>query len=785
MNTHQPANNGADWLQAGDNTFDVKAFLYRYIIRYWYLFILLPMLAAGAGMLYLRYQVPVYQVRSTLLIKNNNSYSEVNESAVLEDLGIERNTRNLENEIQILKSRSLMKKVVDSLQLNVNYFWEGRVRNTELYKNSPIVVDSFRLNPAGYGKTFGIKAVDEQTLSFQFGEEEQLHPFDTVFTNKFGSFRFNYRVRGSSIGKPMLFRFNSVTAVAQYYSNKLNIRPVGSSDVLSLSMSDVVPKRGVDILNTLVSVYNTATIEDKNKVGRNTLKFIDERLEFITKDLASVETDVQDYKTDNEITTEIASDVTLVQQRISEYEKELTDLEVKLNLLNVLRSYLQDAESQFQLLPANLETANTSLTNSIKSLNDLILNRERLMKSGSDLNPAIQTIDAEILTIRSAIINDLAVMERNIKSSIDELKGKISALTGKIRTIPRKERELNEIRRQQYIKENLYVYLLEKREETALSLAVAVSNSRVIDSASPGGPIQANPFSIIAIAAFGGLILAITIIALRELLNDTIQTEEDIKNITSIPILGGINFKPSEEEIVVGKEDRSAIAEMFRLLRTNLQYTGDNNRQQTILVTSGMSGEGKTFITANLGVSLAISKKKTLLIGLDLRKPKLTNYLIDEDQPVGITNYLIGEASEEEIIFQSELSEDLYFIPSGPIPPNPAELLMNDRLDELFEKLQQEYDYILLDSPPVGMVADALLLNKYLTSTLFVVRFGHTKRGLLKILDEIYRNTKLTRPSIVFNGIKSDGRYGYGYGYGGTGYGYYEVKKRKKKFLGV
>ncbi|MCB0572318.1 MAG: polysaccharide biosynthesis tyrosine autokinase, partial [Phaeodactylibacter sp.] len=698
-----------------DKPFDLRAFFNKYILRYWWLYALGLLLGGAGAWLYLRYAIPQYQVKCTLLIKDPATSGEVaSEQLLLQELGMSGANKNIQNEIPILKSRTLMEETVRRLGLDVTTTAIGRVRNSVQYHRSPVGVERLdSLSKAYRGKVL-IQPLDNQRFHLANGDSSTVYAFGApVNLKNKGSFIF-HRNPDVKFLTPLQFSFRELADVAQGFAGKLNIKVVGEwSSVLELSMRDEVAERASDILNTLVDVYNEAAIEDKNRVGRNTLDFINERLVLLTDELETVEKGVEDYKRRNNIATASDESASRLLEEISGVGQQLSELEVQQSISRYLSEFLSANRGQYALIPANLTLDAGGLNEQINAYNEKVLERDRLLRTAGKENPLLRTLEQEILAIESNLLAAVADLQRSQAASASLMRERLGGFRGQASTIPRKERELLEIVRQARIKENLYLYLLEKREETALSLAVAVPNSRLIDNARPTSkPVEPQENLIRLAGLLLGLMLPAGFVAIKELLRDTVHSEEDIRSQTSIPLFGSIGFSKAGKQLVVTQGSRSAIAEMFRLLRTNLQFARSGKGCQTVLITSGISGEGKSFITLNLGMSLALSNYRTLIVGLDLRKPKLHRYLDMQGVSPGISQYLIGETNAADIVHATPLHPNLSFIPSGPIPPNPAELIQTERMQELMDILQQEFDYIILDSPPLGLVSDALLLNR-------------------------------------------------------------------------
>ena len=766
---------------------DAKALLFK-VIGNWYLILISVALGILLARLYLRYSVPIYKAKAKILIKEDPSGSGgLSEEAVLQELGLFKSSTNILNEMQILKSRMLMEEVVKKLNLDVRYIGLGRLKNTEFYLNSPMKIDSVHWGNRRKKAELELEVIDRNSFRLFGDEQESTHFFNQPFELEGNTFWVSPNLDSERMDSRLLVKIREVRGAAINYLEKLEVdTEVDYSSVLVLEIQDQVAQKAADILNVLVQEYNQATIDDKNQVAEKTLDFINERLYLLTPELSDVEKDVVNYKERNEIPTEANLAVEFVLSEIGEYDNELSRQEIKLELLRSIEGMLSGDVEQYELIPANLMLEGTEgLELQIGSYNELLLDRERLKFSVSENNPQLQNINQRLLLMRANISESLRGIRQNVQSAVDETRDKLGQLQSRIDRVPKQERELLEIRRQQNIKETLYLFLLQKKEETALSSAITVPNARMIDRAvASRDPVSPKSFQVYLIFLMMGFTLPIGIIFLREYLDNKIYSESEIKKLTAMPVVGSLAQNRGTERVVVKTGSRSAIAEMFRLLRANLNYLVRGREYQSILITSGMSGDGKTFITVNLGTSLALFGKKVILLGMDLRKPKLANYLLEEkDKSLqGLTDFLVGDVPIEDLFHASDLNENLYLIPSGPIPPNPAELLSSERMGVLFDYLRDHFDYILIDTAPIGLVADAFLLDAYADITLFAVRSGKTHQEIVRWLEQLRVDQKLKNPAIVLNGVKKRKGYGYNYGYGygnGYGYGYYETDKPK------
>jgi capsular exopolysaccharide synthesis family protein len=763
--------------------------LLRALLRNWYWILLCMLLSAAIATIYLRYTIPIYQASSKILIKGDpGSGGTLSEEAVLQEIGVLKPSTDLNNEIQILKSRTLMQQVVEALGLQVGYFGLGVLKSTELYKNVPVKLDSVKWGGTRLNAEFEIKIKNNSEFTVLHEEVESQHSFSEPFTLSRDTFYLSRNL--SSNSKVRNLRIETGFYVMQYLKN-LQIKVAENSDVLVLEMQDPIREKAKDILNELFELYNQATIDDKNQVAKKTLDFINERLKLLTEELSVVEGGLEDYKENNNIPTETPESVNILLGEVSSYDNALTQLQIQAELLNSIEESLNKGIAVLDFIPSNIMVdQGEGLNLEIERYNTLVLARERIERSAQADNPELISINNQLENARKNVLENLSTLRLGQELTIRENEAKLQRLQARINQIPRQQRELLEIKRQQNIKEELYLFLLQKFEETALSAAITVPNARLIDAPLAGPiPISPIPLQVYAVSLLLGLVIPIGLITLREIFDDNIYREDNLKSLTNIPVLGGIPWDKTGHHVVVRSASRTAIAETFRLLRTNLNYLfrSSDKTTKSLLVTSAQGGDGKTFICINLGISISLTNKRVVLVGMDLRKPKLAEYFLkasDVELP-GLTNFLIGDNSVYEIVQASAENENLFVVASGPVPPNPAELLSKDKLSELFSYLNQEFDYIIIDTAPVSLVADAFLLEQYVDHTLFVTRSGKTKKGAISMFEQIRADKKLPDMAIVLNGIKKGKGTGYGYdGYGyGYDYGYYSDEKvNKRKF---
>lgn len=769
--------------------------LFYKFLPYWPIFVLLLMVITTGAWIYLRYTLPVYQTTATLLIKDDKN-TPPNANDMMQAFDMFGSKKNVENEVEVLQSKTLMQQVVKDLHLYAPIFVHGRVLNQSAYIFSPIVIeardpDSIKMVkkvPFTYNNSTATVNIDQTT-----------YPLNQWVNTRFGVLKFlpnQYYSSADDLKKEnennFYFSLTTVKNAANNILNEVNISPSSKqSTVIDLSIKGQVPKRGEDILNDLLKVYTQAAILDKNVLAANTLKFVNERLKFVESDLDSVERSLQEFKAKNKI-TDISAQGQIYLQTVAANDQKVSDINVQLAMLDQVEEYINRKGEIGGIVPSSIEKpgfgANRSMVPSTSGLSDPVL--ANLLQKLSDLqlqytqtksivpenNPAVISLVDAINKLRPQILENIKSQRKNLEAGRNNISATNNEYAAMLKSVPEKERELLEISRQQAIKNNIYTFLLQKREETALSFASAVADSRVIDKAESGDkPVSPKRGLIYLIAFVAALSLGVVIIYIKDIFTRTIQNREDILKYTDIPILGEVLYDRSKSPIVIAEGKRSFIAEQFRQLRTSLAYMGVDERHKKIMITSSISGEGKSFIAINLGVSLSLTDKKVVLIELDLRKPKVSEKF-NVSRHVGLSTYLIGKAAMDEIVKPTG-TKNLSLIPSGPIPPNPSELISNERLLELLKYLNTRFDYILIDTAPVNPVTDAFILSPLCDVSLYVVRDSYTHKIFLKKLAERLKNKSLKNPTVVFNGIrgKGFGKYGYGYGNGyGYGYGYTE-----------
>ncbi len=758
--------------------FNLRDQIVKYLKK-WYWFALSAIVFLSLAYVKIRYTLPQYSISSTIAISQEENISE-SELSAFKDLGLLDDTQNkIENEIQIIRSRTLITNVVNNLKLNVRYFTEGRVLEIENYPKSLIEINFLSHDSIVQtkSKVFHVKINSSTSFSFLNEEGEKIsdHSFGkTVSTPSVGDIVITPSIDDieSSIDAVIKIVIAPVQLVAEGYRNRLSI--LNSSSIVQISLNDPVKEKAKDIINNLVEEYTKATIENKKQISARTADFINERLDLISGDLSEVDDEAAGYKSKFGLTNDVEAQTQRVADIDSRNVQEIAQLNTQLNLIESMRRFVLSQEGRNDLVPANLGFSDATITTTVSRYNGLILQRKRLLKTSSDQNPVVVNIDQQIDGLRQVLIGSLNSLRSSINIRLKSLRTQDQYFSGKLYNAPIRQKDLRVIEREQTIKEQLYLYLLQKREEAEITSHITLSNARVIDKASTlnSYPVSPNKKIIYMGALFLGLALPFMIIYLSDLLNVKISSREDIEKVLSMPIIGSIPKVKAKDKnkIVVSHNDRSGVAEAFRILRTNLDFLmagTDKTMGKVIFVTSTISGEGKTMISSNLAKTLSISGKSVVYLGTDLRDPKFHKFLElpNGKDTKGLTNYIMNKSLKpEDVIYKDKDSFD--YIPSGAIPPNPAELLMQDRIKSMFDHLENIYDYIVVDTAPVSLVADTLLIGKFADLCIYIVRENYSDKRILNVPENFYREKRLPNIAVLLNAAGSQPGYTYGYGYG-------------------
>lgn len=779
---------------AGNDDFLRIQDLFILCLAKWYWFVISLAILLGAATIYLLKTPPVYTRSASLLIKEDGKSGSGNEAAgVLGDIDIFRTSTNINNEMLSIQSPAVMYEVVRRLHLDVNYTTDGRFYDPVIYgSDNPYEVSFFDLGDAESASFTLRPDKDGQVKLTDFtrnGEEadgDAVTALNDTVQTPVGRLLVNARP-GSTAAQQTVFvsRISMQDATADYSSRLSVALNDEKSTVVNLTLQDVCTQRAEDVLNTLISVYNENWVKDKNQIAVSTSMFINERLGVIERELGNVDEDISSYKSEN-LLPDVQAAASMYMAESSETNAKIQTLNTQLSMTRYVRSYLTGASSRNQLLPANSGIENSGIEKQIAEYNTLQLRRNDLVANSSETNPLVVDMDHSLHALRDAIIRTLDNYVTTLNTQLRALQQSARQTTARIAANPSQGKYLLSVERQQKVKESLYLFLLQKREENELSQAFTAYNTRVImppsGSMVPTAPAKKN---ILLIAFVVGLIVPVAVIFLRESMNTRIRGRKDLEALT-LPFVGeipqaatkkkGTSDKKSTENnpIVVHEGSRDIINEAFRVLRTNLEFMTDKEQHSNVIVvTSFNPGSGKSFLAINIAVSLAIKQKKVLVIDGDMRHGSTSAYV--GSPQTGLSNYLSGHVNNlKDIIVTDARHANLQFLPVGTIPPNPTELLFSDRLKQLIDTVRSQYDYIFIDCPPIEMVADTQIIEQLADRTLFVVRTGLLERSMLPELQRIYDEKKYKNMALILNGtVGSGGHYGYRYGYRyGYHYGY-------------
>lgn len=782
---------------AEEEKIDIQEILFRYIIH-WPWFVGAVIFCLVGAWIYLRMTTPVYNISATVLIKDDKKGGNTGNMAGLEELGLSgliNPSQNIDNEIEVLRSKTLAKEVVNQLNLYVTYRDEDEFPSKELYKTSPIIVS---LTPQEAEKlrnsivvTMVLQPQGSLDVTVKIGKKEYQKYFETlpaVFPMDEGTLAF-FKNESDTVAQKKNIEDESSTLsvrhitaiisqpmkVARAYCSSLNIEPTSkTTSVAVISLKNSSLQRGQDFINQLLEMYNRNTNNDKNEIAQKTAEFIDERIVIISKELGSTEANLETFKRNAGI-TDLTSEAQIALAGNAEYEKKRVENRTQISLLNDLQKYLNGNE--YEVLPSNVGLQDVALIATIERYNQMLVERKRLLRTSTENNPTIVNLDTSIRAMRSNVKATLDGTLQGLLITKADLDREANRYLRRISDAPGQEREYVSIARQQEIKAGLYLMLLQKREENAIALAATANNAKIIDEAIADDIPVSPKRKVIYMAAFIlGVGIPVGIIYLINLTKFKIEGRTDVEKLTAIPIVGDVPLTDEKEgSIAVFENQNNLMSETFRNIRTNLQFMLENDKR-VILVTSTVSGEGKSFISANLAISLSLLGKKVVIVGLDIRKPGLNKVFRLSTKEKGITQYLANPESDlMNLVQQSDVNKNLYILPGGTVPPNPTELLAREGLDKAIETLKKKFDYIILDTAPVGMVTDTLLIGRVADLSVYVCRADYTHKAEFTLVNELAENKKLPNLCTVINGLDLKRRkYGYYYGYGKYGkyYGY-------------
>lgn len=765
-------------------------FLIKTFILNWQWFLLSLIITMSAAMIYVRYSLPVYQVSAKVLIKdedNTSSRGRSNQIMNTNTLGILTSTDGFDNELEILKSKSLAAETVLDLKLYVNYYSVGKIIDVPVYDETPVLVDlnkeklevlegPVKLQISKDNNIYNVQGVCVKNGAKQVFKGQGKLPY--IIKSPVGTISLvqNPRFVESDVKKKYIANIYNPKDVINSYVN-IGVEPLSkTTSIAVLTRNDLLPERAKEYLKHLVTVYNRQANEDKNIIAVRTEEFINQRLEKINAELGSTDGAIERYKRNNNI-IDAASSAQLSLSQSNEADISLRDINTQIMLMQSLKEYMQTPTNKYQTLPSNVGLKDPSAASLIGQYNQIALERSRVLRSASEHSPVIQELTSQLDALVSSINGAIDQSKRGLEIQKKAIMSTYGKYTGKLSQTPEQERFLTEIGRQQTVKSSLYIMLLQKREENSITLAATSDKGRLIDEPAFMGKVKPKTAIIMLIALLLGIGLPLLILILKELLRYRIEGRQDVEKLTDCPIIADIAMANESikavGDIVIKENQNNQMEEIFRGMRTNLQFMLKES-QNVIMFTSSVSGEGKTFVAGNLATSFAFLGKKVLLVGLDIRRPRLSHLFGMDNKKEGITTLLTkNSVSTDDVLslcMPSGVNKNLDLLIAGPIPPNPSELLTRSTLKEIFDILRKEYDYVIVDTAPVGLVTDTLHIGKVADATVMVCRADYTEKSSFSMINDFAENNKLPNVSIVVNGVDmSKKKYGYAYGYGKYG----------------
>ncbi len=792
------------------------ATIYTALILNWKWFVLSLIICMGAAHIYLRYATPIYQSAAKLLIKDDegsgSSFKGSNSIMSATNLGIISNSNGIDNEMEILKSRTLAQQTVYDLKLYVNYRHEGKLKDHVLYGDQEVNIDMdlehlkklnapMNLKITREGRNYHVTGsyyvpIDNNSFKPEaVNIDKTFSALPATIGTRVGVVRFtqngNYMLRdGESLKATMI----APEIAAGKYVGNLNVTESSkTTTIVDLVLNDEIPQRAIDYLKQLAIVYNRQANEDKNEIAVRTEQFINQRLEKINAELGSTEGQLENYKKRNNM-VELKTNATQAVANADQYAQKLSEANTQVALLDELTKYMNEPSNRHQPIPSNVGLSDASATSLINEYNKIALQRNQLLHSASENSPTVTPLTAQLDDLNSSIKRAMTQARAGLKIQRNSIAAQAGKYEGQINNTPEQERMLTQIGRQQEVKSGLYLMLLQKREENSISLAATADKGKLIDTPVFAGKVTPKNSIIMLIALILGLAIPAGILFLLEFFRYKIEGHNDVEKLTNLPIIADVAIASerakTKADIVIHENKNNLMEEIFRSLRTNLQFLLKQH-DKVIMFTSTTSGEGKTFIASNVAISFALLGKKVILVGLDVRKPRLAELFEIDDHHHGITNLLVKDEVNwndvKEQIIPSGINDKLDILMAGPVPPNPGELVTRESLDQTMEQLKEHYDYILIDTAPVGLVTDTLALGRISNATVYVCRADFTQKASFGLINSLSMEKKLPNMSIVLNGVDlSKKKYGYYYGYGKYGkygkYGNYGMYGSKGKY---
>lgn len=780
-----------------DKNINLKKILGTYL-KQWSWFVLSILIFASLAFFYLRYATPEYSAQGKIMIVDSEGLTNPAD-LLLKDLGEISNSEKkmIEDEIEILKSRKLMRGVVKNLGINIEISIRGRFHDTQYFPNSkaPIKISTITSDSLIYKSNYKFSLNIISQTSFNYvdvsksnGEEVfEKKDFGENIDTSIGPIVITPNVKDLSylFGQTIDVKIIELDKISEKYKNSISISPAAEgSKVINLSLTDPSAKKAVAVIDNLVSEYNRVSIEDKSTISNNTAEFINKRIDLIASDLSDVDNEIEQFKTGNKLTN-ISSEASLYLQTNAQTEQALADNRTELNKVNFMKNQISDGS--FERIPSNIGLTDGSLNSLASKYNELLDNRNRLLKSSNDKNPIIVNLNQQLNSLKNSLKQSLENSSKAIALEIRSLENQSAKLSSKIYAVPGQVRKSRDIEREQGIKESLYLYLLQKREEATISLISTSPNAKIIDNAHTNfKPVSPNRMIIFLASIIIGFSIPFGFFYVKDLLDTKIHNKEDLEKIVNnINVLGEIPRLSGNIKNLIQHNDRSILSESFRIIRTNFDYIrrrgGEVKKYDNVVfVTSTINSEGKSFFSMNMALTIANTRKKVLLVGADIRNPQIfpaiKGVAKDKESVFGLTEFLVDKSiSIHEIVNNHTINDiEIDVLLSGKVPPNPAELLMSERVKELFDEVSKKYDYVIVDTAPSMLVTDTLLISEYAGHTIYLTRADHTEKEILNFAKELYKDNKLNNMMLVVNDVKQSN-----FGYGAK-YGYYGTPKKKK-----
>lgn len=779
-------------LKQFNSSFDFKR-LMGALLSNWYWFVLALSITLTTGFLYLRYTTPKYEIKSSILIDENQNNVAKSVLSKLEPEN-DKSQVNLFNEKVILQSQDLIARVVDSLTMNIRYWAIGRIKKTEVYTECPIMIAFDTSGFKADAIELSVKQVVEGQFELKEGKITERVLYDTWIKRPYGRFKILYR-SGPKVNRGYLpetefivhIEHEEITIKNILGAFRVNLND-GRTSLLDLVYTDNVPQRGLDFMNVLVHFYQKKELENINLTAQKTREFIREKKASMMQELKTMDSLTVDIQLNNDIVDVTTQTSTFMAEKTTS-ENAMNGLYVQKQALSSLKNSVYSSGSRNQVI-AGVGADDPYLAQLIAQYNTGVQRRDELARNTGPSNPILLESENELNALKRRILDAIDKVDRSLSIRLSNAAKNASEYTSRIRSTPEVSRNMKDVNRNYNVLQSIYLLLYQKDVENEISVSSATNKSKIIVVPfASGAPISPIPKNIYAIMFLLGLMIPGSVVVMRELLNNKVINENDIESLTTIPVIGSISKVEDggerENTIVVGPHIRTGVAEQFRLIRANLEFMSAAHNNRVFMITSSSSGEGKSFISINLGITMTLAKKRVIIMEFDLRKPKISQYLGIPNEG-GISGYLAGMGGLDTVIKASGIHENLYIANCGPIPPNPGELLVLSKTKELISELQDMFDVVIIDTAPIGLVSDALILSQYSGINLFVIRQSYTVKDQVKMFDILHKDGKIQNPAIIFNGVEFLKKYGYGYGSSGYGYGYaygygyYEDQKKKK-----